>query len=436
VLATPNGWTRISGPAGAGRQLGLVRTPDGTLHAIWSHRDPGAPATILDTRLARSGAVEHMGTIVIRGWDGTGGIAALPMPDRTVHLFVTGGHTQGLPPAEVGVNTLTGHADGSGWTLQPGAVWGGAAAGAAPFLGTTLTRDGQPVTAWVGAGVAAIKLGLDPTSPAPQQICACAATRASVATDQQSGAVVVGGVTIGSPAGSFMEQALPTGGPRQLVPSLTQDGSSGLTARIGAGGVYTAWTNGKAVDLTRYQGPTTQVVRGPYTSADAFAAPDGRLWVVFGDDRDGLYATRSNEAVTRFEPIQHLGAPGGTSTLWNTAGDASTGPLDLFADVSTGPAARGYWHTRVLGRESLLTRVSHIGGAGGKTAVSFVLTDAGDPIAGARVVIAHGGTTRTLTTDSTGKASLLVDGGGKLTAKAIAPGYTTTLVGLLLPAPR
>ena len=33
---------------------------------------------------------------------------------------------------------------------------------------------------------------------------------------------------------------------------------------------------------------------------------DGRIWVMWGSDNSNLAVTRSNEAVTRFEPIQHL----------------------------------------------------------------------------------------------------------------------------------
>ena len=58
---------------------------------------------------------------------------------------------------------------------------------------------------------------------------------------------------------------------------------------------------------------------------------DGRIWVMWGDDSGGGVAvTRSNKAVTRFEPIQHLKP--NSAVLYRISGDGRLGPLDLLVD--------------------------------------------------------------------------------------------------------
>ena len=430
-------WAQISGPSGAGQQLGLARVPGGSLHVIWNRGNP-APTSIFDTRLSANGAV--LGTTqVASGWDGAGGLALLAMPDNSLELFASGGHAVGLPPAQSGVNVLTADANARGWTLAPGAPWGGAPAAAAPFVGATLTEDGRPVTSWAGGGASNVQVGSS-DGGSGSQVCACSDESADVVTDGSRGTVVIAGLTIGSPAGTYVEQVLPDITNRKVLPSATQDaGDYGISARLGAPGIYVAYTDGgrpgevvPAVRLYRYGGATRTLARGSFTVAKAFPGPDGRLWIDWGDNH-GLFFTRSNKAVTRFEQIQRVAPPAGTSFLWNAQGEGSIGPLDLFVDATTGKG-RGFWHTHVLPIPSLhltlaRTAVSANGHGPGAYKATVTVSDAGDPVHGAIIAIRLGGSKLAdLKTDTAGKASVTFGGGvhATLTASATASGYAKT----------
>jgi hypothetical protein len=399
--AAPTGWSRISGPAGAGAQLGLART-GGVLHVIWNRG--ASPTSIYDTRLSAAGTPVGTSTVAT-GWDGNGGIALLAMPDKSLRLFAVGGHTPGLGSSLVGVNTLTAPASGATWTLAPGVVWGGAVANAAGFLGATLTKDGQPVTSWDGF----VHPSLDPGAPIVPYEADMATS--SVVTDAATGAVVLSGVTIAGKGGTFVKQVLPSAGPSVLLPSGLQGRNSGVSARIGAPGVYVAYTDTKTVRLYRYGGPTKTIASGPYDDAAVFAGPEGRLWLVWGGSTVGLYVTRSNRSVTAFEPVQKLALPAGTTTLYSVAGEGSAGPLDLFGDLLVGTKDRGFRHTHVLARFAIQAHAA-------KGKVTLAARDAGDPVAGAALTVgAHH-----LHTDAKGLATLTLRP-GSYSAAATAAGY-------------
>lgn len=411
-------WQRLSGPNDTGQQLGLARLANGTLHVVWNRGNP-SPTNIYDTRFSASGAKLGTSTVATH-WGSAGGLALLAMPDGTLRLFATGPHSTAA--SNGGVSTFTAPAGGTSWTLDSGAVWGGPPAGAATLLGAALTKGGQPVTAWASAAVSNVQIGLSGGDGTP--ICACDALTADIATDAGSGAVVMAGETIGKPFGTYVERALPSAGGRVVLPSAAQDaGDAGISGRLGASGVYVAWTDGNrpgvskpALHLTRYGGPTRTIAHGAFTFAKAFPGPQGRLWITWGDAADGVFVTRSNRAVGRFEPVQKLPSPPQASFLGNAAGEGSQGALDLF--VQQDIAGGGYWHAHVLARDTLAASVAKK--PGGTRVVTFHVTDAGDPVAGAHISTGRGGP---LTTSAAGKAILTLHAGTTLHATATAGGY-------------
>ncbi len=415
------GWQRVSGP-NTGQQLGLARLANGTLHVAWIHGNT-APTTIYDTRYSPTGA--KLGTSTVGSWGGADGLALLAMPDGTLRLFATGSRT--ASDTNRGVHTFTAPSSGTGWTLDPGAAWGGPPAAAAPFVGAALTKSGQPVTGWAGAAVSSVQVGTgggDGTA-----VCACDAEGADIAADAGTGAIVMSGLTIGKPFGTYVERAVPSAGGRVVLPSATQDaGDSGISGRIGASGVYVAWTDGNrpgvskpAMHLSRYGGPTRTIAHGAFTLAKAFAGPQGRLWLAWGDAADGVFVTRSNRAVGRFEPVQKLSSPPGASFLGNAEGEGSQGALDLFVEQDV--ASGGYWHAHVLAHATLTASVAKK--ANGSRVVTLRLTDAGDPVAGARVSTGRGAP---LTTSAAGTATVSLPSGAALHATATAPGYAPASV--------
>ena len=390
-LATPAGpaWSRISGPVQAGSQLGLARTSGGVLHVIWNRGN--SSTSIFETRLSPAGKAVGTSTVAT-GWQGNGGLALVVMPDKTLRLFA---------PGVGGINTFTAPATGGSWTHQSGIGWGGAIAESAYVIGATLTKDGQPVTAWRGTAAA----GVPPASIPPAGYQGGMA-ESFLATDAASGAVVLAGSTNSGQGGVYAQRILPSPGPRVVLPPLAKEWGNGVSGRIGAAGVFLAYADGKAVRLYRYGGGSKTLASGSYWSATTCAAPSGRLWVAWGDTNGGLFVTRSNKAVSAFEPVQKLKLPGGALTFVQCEGSA--GPVDLFA---SGQPNSGFLHTHVLAQFAIRAQASK-----GKVTVS--VRDAGDPIAG--VVVAVGG--KHLTTDAHGLVSLTLRP-GSYSATATAAGY-------------
>ncbi len=388
---TATHWDRISGPAQPGSQLGLARTADGVLHVIWNRGN--GPTTVSETRLSPAGRAVGTSTVA-GGWNGNGGLALVHMPDGTLRLFA---------PGTGGINSFTAPASGRSWSHQDGASWGGAIAESAYVIGATLTKDGQPVTAWRGNAAE----GVPPVS-IPQNGYEGGMAQSYLATDAGSGAVVLAGATNAGQGGVYVQQILPGTGSRVLLPPLAKEWSDGLSSRIGAAGVYVAYTDGKSVRLYRYGGATRTLARGPYWSATVCAGPEGRLWVAWGDATDGFFVTRSNRAAGAFEPVQKLKLPSGPGLTFVQC-EGSAGPLDLFADDG------GFWHTHVLALLALHAAVSRAK-AGGKVTVS--VRDAGDPVSGASVVV--GG--RHLKTGGGGTVTVTL-GRGSYSVSTSAPGY-------------
>jgi hypothetical protein len=396
-------WGRISGPNQPGVELGLARTKDGVLHVI-SNRGVSGTA-ITETRLAANGKAAGASTVAT-GWDGNGGLALVTMPNDTLRLFAAGATHAGSSAS--GINTFTAPATGRSWQLQNGVFWGGAVANSAAYIGATLTRDGQPVTAWRGS----IAEGVPPQTSHTFQ---GGMTASQLATDAGNGAVVLSGVTNAGQGGVYVQQVLPAQGSRVVLPlpGGINDWNSSLSARAGAPGVYVAYADGKAARLYRYAGSPLVLRRGAFVSATVCAAPAGRLWIAWGDKVDGVFVTRSNMNVTAFEPVQRLKLPQNTSDgLTYLQCEGSLGPVDLFADVFIG-AAGGFWHTHLLPHFSLRAQAR-------KSSVTLIARDAGDPVAGAAIRVAG----RQVRTNANGQATIALRR-GTYSASATAQGYAS-----------
>ena len=110
-------------------------------------------------------------------------------------------------------------------------------------------------------------------------------------------------------------------------------------------------------------------------------------------------------------------APAGTDTVWKLTGDATDDSLDVLASVTvrtTSASELATWHTQVLPGLAVAVKSSK-----GKSA--YTVTDAGEPVAGAKIAAGK----KTLTTDKAGKAT-----GAKAPAEVVVSkaGYTTMTV--------
>jgi hypothetical protein len=100
--------------------------------------------------------------------------------------------------------------------------------------------------------------------------------------------------------------------------------------------------------------------------------------------------TRTNKAVTRFEPVQSLRTPSGVASYVRLEGEGSGGPLDLFADLGFFKNSNdGSYHQQVRPLLSLVATKRTL--RRGKLQVTVRVLDAGDPISGARVTGLPGG---------------------------------------------
>jgi hypothetical protein len=149
---------------------------------------------------------------------------------------------------------------------------------------------------------------------------------------------------------------------------------------------------------------------------------DGRLWVVWAGEINGhgvTAFTRSNQAVTRFEPIQTSRFT--WADLFTLSGDGRLGPLDLL--MSGTPDAKtlveGIYYARLLPELSATIAAKSLGG--GKFQLTAKVTDAGDAVSGAKLT-AKG---QSKTTDPKGSAKLTVSGsaGDHVSVTVAHPGY-------------
>lgn len=422
---SPVRWAKVGSGGKESTQLALVRSGD-VLHVVSAQ---GAPAALVDTELNGSGGVQKTSTVATNV-ESAGGLAAVGMADGSVRLFFTGGVRPGLPSNLSGVNSFVKAAGSDAWALDPAALWGGAVAGAAAEIGGALLGNDQPVTAWSGGFV---HVGVRPSAaPDPSYQPDCCGIAPQLATDAATGAVVMSWLSNGRESGTYVKQVLPSQGPTVSLPSGLTEGSSGIAARIGAPGTFVAFTdpNKGQVELYEYGATTSVVHKGAYRVAKVFAAPEGRLWMLWGDANSGVFVTRSNKAVTRWEPVHSIPLPPNLTAFYNAQGEGSAGPLDAFVDLLVGTGDRGFWRAHILPQLSLAASVSYqSGGRAKKEHVSFRMTDAGDPVTGVITLIDRSGKpVAHVRTSITGNGSVTLNGGVRLRATGSAPGYDNAII--------
>ncbi len=246
-----------------------------------------------------------------------------------------------------------------------------------------------------------------------------AAAQTGLAVDAATGAAIEGWNSNAGSGGTWLQQAAPTVGTAQKVPVPSQYGTG--TPLIVAGrdtghGVFVAYPGNYGtrthMRLLRYGGGSVAVGSVKHLHAETWGVAtgnDGRIWALWCGNINGkgvTAITRSNKAVTRFEPIQRYG--GTWAQLFTLSGDGRLGPLDLLLGgspaVKTGPLVPGIYHARVLPELSASVSVDKLGG--GKFRLNAKVTDAGDAVSGAKVS-AKG---QTKTTNSTGVAKLTISG--------------------------
>ncbi len=430
----PGKWTQVTGVAGQEDlntlRVGLVRSADGVLHVGWVRAGPGNTGSILHSSIsADAKTVAGPDTIFSYPGGANEAVALVRAPEGIRAFFA--GLAEGSSVDRAMSTAVS--ANGAAWTPPLPASRAGNTAKpvyAASGLDANVGRDGTFYSAWgdsdpSGGG---FHLGLDP-SAADGELPAGLQRDPGIGVDSQSGqvflawndldtenVVVVGLSPLGQPV------TLPNSAAAQLQHEV------GTTGRIGAAGVFVAYTQGTnpftgnpalfRVDT----GKATKLSPTAGEQVSIAAAASGRLWV-FWKKEATVFARRSNKAATKFGATRRLKAPGGdATTIFDLAGEGSRGPLDLLALVDPPSGGIANFHQRILPGLTLKAKNKK----NGKTA--FKVSDAGQPVAGAKVKVKGDGTK---TTGPSGTVLFsLAEGKHKATAskKGYAPGKATARV--------
>lgn len=414
----PGRWTQIThAHNGARSNLGLARGKDGRLHVLWAGPNRAPYPTVYDTIVSRSGAVGKAQPVV-SGWTGVNTPTAATAANGSIHVVISGQKTNSNTDPYAGLNEVVG--PGS-WKLGARAFGNSSITVASNADVHSAFRNGQLVSVWQTAAALLYQVGVDPSTQ-PQNITPQGdpAVNPVLAVDAKSGEAVIAyhGASSGS---SFFRRILPSLGPPQAMAGSRVDAPS-IAARIG-GGVYSAYApDGTKVVLLKYGGPAkaVPVPKGARVlTAGVAAGPEGRLWVFYGNEQQ-TYVTRTSKAVSGFEPVQVLRSPAKAVQFFRLEGEGSAGPLDLFADVTVdGKTKDGSYHQQVWPALSLsVSRKA----AASRVRVTVRVTDAGDPVAGAKV---SGLPVGSRTTDAKGAIVLTVPGSrhGSFALRAAKPGY-------------
>jgi hypothetical protein len=233
------------------------------------------------------------------------------------------------------------------------------------------------------------------------------------------------------------QQIYPSLGTLFHAPYSTNSGSSVapiqrvIVASRAGGGLYTAYGVGypsqTAIAVWKLGAAKPFIIHTGYTvgTVGVAAGPRGRIWVFWRRlGTNAIYAVRSNAAVTHFEPVTGLHAPGGTSEVWKTAGDGTNGPLDLV--VNAAGTAPQIFSTQVRPRLSAAVSPYTVRSSTGGV-VTVTVTDAGTAFTNAAV--RYGRTTHL--TNSHGYTRFTIPAGtsrGYHAFAVTAPGYTGATV--------
>jgi hypothetical protein len=458
----PGRWTKIGNPSVNFAQPGLARTADGTLHALWVRSNPGNAATddVMHTEIAANGTVGAT-DVVQASWATAWAVPDLiRTSDGGLRGFWGGIRSVASGETHTDISTASAPAAGSPWTLQPGDVADGSG-GSSSSIGAALAPDGTPMFSWATSGGGFVHRGLDPASPDntfDTPGTGCCAYDPDLALDDATGEMWVAWFSNQEDAEGVWVQEIdpstgqPTGTPARMPGSFTNYAGSEessqeiqrtpIAGREG-GGVFTAYSSGYPTTLRILlweigSGEPLVVARhgSRELSNPALAAdPEGRLWVAWSQNAANgvpvVFARRSNEEGTRFGGVVKARAPralGDCNSLFSVTTAAQDDVLDVIANFTDGCSGGdvAFWHTQLRPGLTLVARPRTFTR---KATVEFTVTDAGDPVPGARVTA--GG--KSAMTDDDGKASITLgpySSARRLTAKATRTGYVPATVTL------
>lgn len=410
-----NPWRVVSERSGTNLdEAAEVRGADGTLHVIYTNDESVSSEGIRYRTLSRGGAWSAPET-VISGWTG------ITNPDIELvggvpHVFWAGIRTtDSADPAHTGQAWYASRVGGA-WNMSAAPFSNDSYAYAGSPLSTALAGDGTPWATWSKGG-RRLHSGLATGAAEPNLTTTCCDYAANLGRDAATGDIYTTYYADrDSDNGYFTQRVAPTLGDRVLLPG-GRYGDSALSRghRLAAasrttGGVYSAYCDRYpscvGIRVGAVTGPSLRLRLPGAANAETVwtaAAPLGRMWVSWADSR-GVWAVRSNKALTQWGALQLLKGPRNFDSVWGTTGNAERGTYDLFANISVGSDYR-IWQTRVRPKLSIFPPVLLSKNNVART-VKLRLTDAGDVVPG---TIRFRGTTKAV--DALGYASFVVPAG-------------------------
>lgn len=295
--------------------------------------------------------------------------------------------------------------------------------------------NGTPVMSAGCCGGIVIQQGFGPGSPTYllTNNSDGAAGNVDSTVDAATGAVVDSWDSNDGSGGLWLQQVAPTEGAAEKAPIPSQYGTGLpliIAGRDSGPGVFAAYAADYGptthIRLLRYGGGSVAVgsVKTLHAKVVGDATgPDGRIWVMWYGNigTKGIIAvTRSNKAVTRFEPIQRYHFAD-WPYLFVLHGDGRLGPLDLLINGTAPPQplVNGIYYARMLPELSATVSVHKT--KSGKFKLKVKVTDAGDAVSGAKASAAG----QSKTTNASGTAKLVIAGtsGSHVTVTVTAPTY-------------
>jgi hypothetical protein len=421
----PGSWTRLPGTVINFAEPGLARTDDGVLHVLYVRKN-GTKEDLVQTVVAPDGKV-GANTVAFASWAGMSHPDLVRMPDGSLRVFFGGIRSTNAGETNNSMNTATAPKGGSPWSLQDGKAAQATNAYATTVAGAGLAKDGTPISAWSTTFGVGVHYGTSPSDPdIVIKADTCCFYNPDIGVDAASGQAWVAYYSNQKASGIYAQALSKAGlqGARALVPgsvtdgqSLSPDGRTVVSGRIGAPGVFTAYGRGyptfKSLALLKLGSAAPQIVipGNGLKHVNLAAAPEGRLWLLWVLN-DTVYATRTNRAATRVGPPTAIKAPG---TVYRLNGEGSAGPLDVIANL--GASGQAFFHQQVWPKLQLSGKATKTP-SGRK--LTLRVTDAGDPVAGATVKVAG----KTATTAANGTATITLPGKAKAAATAAKAGYT------------
>lgn len=426
-------WTQVSDfPAGAAYPRGksidepTIGRLGSALQVVWPGQQSPQTSSYATAVIGPDGSVVAPARTILSGW------ATL---SRNPRLISVGGlqflafsgvqSTDTTAPYTTGAEYAATSPDGLGWALSPGSMSASTSAYSG-YGNDAVDNAGVPV--WVGnpGSVTGINWhqGVAATDPAPAgsdgtfRLAGCCAYESAVARDQANGAVYAAFYSnSGTPGenGIWTGQILPAQGTfARAAGSAVGSGSSeesidpgqrvALAARTG-GGVYVAYKLGyprvSGIRILNVATGAALDVPGSARASRIALAADagGRLWIAWVSGGT-VKVAHTNPALTVVGAAGRLGAPPGSEEIWKVAADGnpSAGRVDVVVTSGTSAGRVNVWHAQAL---RTLTVQPPASTTPGGTAL-ITVTDAGDPVAGARVRLGSD----SAITDAAGQARL------------------------------